>query len=296
MHRNVTIISYFLAVLLMLTQLISHPCFRNERITSTAKKYESRLGNGCYHVFIDAGSNRGVHGRFLFEPEKYPQSEFSKKLDIVFGGNRTRQNICVFAFEPNPKHISSQCTTEVFYARMGWRYHFMPYGVSDSGGNLTFYRNQLLNCNGNCEEWGFSTVSAAGGPNDTDSIVVNVLNFSSWLEKHILARDIPEKNSYNILPSSLVMKMDIEGSEYQVLLNLLESGVSHKFDHIIGEFHSHHGNSHVINGIVMQNAEVADFEKNLTSRLQANGGPGFLEFDDEQYLHDGMEYPIQNNN
>ena len=25
---------------------------------------QERFGDGCYHVFMDVGSNRGVHGRF----------------------------------------------------------------------------------------------------------------------------------------------------------------------------------------------------------------------------------------
>ena len=78
------------------------------------------------------------------------------------------------------------------------------------------------------------------------------------------------------------MKMDIEGSEYKVLASLLESGVFHDFDHILGEFHSKH--NHIrIEGIV-------DLENNLSLRLQENGDPGFIQFDNEQYLNDGMEY------
>ena len=33
----------------------------------------------------------------------------------------------------------SQQTTELFYGNMGWRYHFMPYGVSDCDGIHRFY-------------------------------------------------------------------------------------------------------------------------------------------------------------
>merc|ERR1719353_914629 len=40
----------------------------------------ARMGDNCYHVFLDVGSNRGVHGRFYFEPEKYPGSKFAKRF------------------------------------------------------------------------------------------------------------------------------------------------------------------------------------------------------------------------
>lgn len=76
--------------------------------------------------------------RFLFEPNLYPKSTFVKKFGEVFGHNRKLQNVCVFAFEPNPYHKKSQMATQTAYQRMGWRYHYMPFGVSDSDGELTF--------------------------------------------------------------------------------------------------------------------------------------------------------------
>lgn len=46
-----------------------------------------KLGDGCHHVFIDVGSNIGVHARFLYEPDRYPDSKesvkaFARSLDI----------------------------------------------------------------------------------------------------------------------------------------------------------------------------------------------------------------------
>ena len=39
---------------------------------AAAASETKRLGDGCYHVFLDVGSNRGVHGRFFFEPVVCP--------------------------------------------------------------------------------------------------------------------------------------------------------------------------------------------------------------------------------
>ena len=41
--------------------------------------------DGCYHVFVDAGANIGIHTRFLFEPSKFPRSSFRKVFDKYFG-------------------------------------------------------------------------------------------------------------------------------------------------------------------------------------------------------------------
>ena len=38
---------------------------------------QPKLGDGCYHVFLDVGSNIGVHARFLYEPDLFPESRSS---------------------------------------------------------------------------------------------------------------------------------------------------------------------------------------------------------------------------
>jgi hypothetical protein len=247
------------------------------------------LGNGCYHIFIDAGSNRGVHGRFLFEPEKYNQSEFAQKFTEVYGNNRTLQNICVFTFEPNPMHAKPQNDTQAAYTRMGWRYHYMPFGVSDRDGQLTFYRNYDVIWGALAEEWGFSTTLHGAAVQDQE-VLVKIIDISKWLDDHILKRDIPEKNEFNVGPPLIVMKMDIEGSEYAVLAHMIDTGTAYRVNYIFGEWHPV---SQVIKG---QNystpEELQVLQTSLSSRLSENGGPGFVDFDDEEYLHDGMEYPV----
>ena len=68
--------------------------------TKSDDREHSVLGDGCYHIFIDAGSNRGVHGRFLFEPEKYPKSKFAKKFDEIYGNNRTKKKFASLPLNP----------------------------------------------------------------------------------------------------------------------------------------------------------------------------------------------------
>jgi len=197
----------------------------SERTNRRIEKEKKPMGDGCYHVFLDVGSNRGVHGRFLFEGvKKYPKSKFAEKFDDIFGLNRVKQNICVFAFEPNfQKHNSSQIKTQTIYNEMGWRYYYMPYGVSDQEGDIIFYRN-LDYFNGmKREEWGFST-HLYGSMNISQIIHVKTIDFATWVEKHIFDRTIPPKNKYNRHHPIVAMKMDIEGSEYQTIDHLINVG------------------------------------------------------------------------
>ena len=145
--------------------------------TTTTTKSKLLLGDDCYHVFIDVGSNIGVHGRFLLEPYMYKKSRFAVRFfqqqfsnDVVEvyysddseGGSDTtnsttttttttaskqysledvRNNVCVIAIEPNPQHTHRQLEIQDSYRQMGWKYTYLGVGVSTTNaGNVTFQK------------------------------------------------------------------------------------------------------------------------------------------------------------
>ena len=64
--------------------------------------------DGCYHVYLDIGSNVGVQVRKLFQPELYPGSRVLKVFDETFGkpNERNYSEICTIGVEPNPQHTA----------------------------------------------------------------------------------------------------------------------------------------------------------------------------------------------
>ena len=64
--------------------------------------------DGCYHVYLDVGSNIGIQVRKLFEPHLYPKAKVHKIFDHFFGQAEFREisDICVVGFEPNPNHTT----------------------------------------------------------------------------------------------------------------------------------------------------------------------------------------------
>ena len=61
------------------------------------------------YLRLSRRSNIGVHSRFLFEPSKYPDAKTGRRLfNEHFGDEESRDNrdICSFAFEPNPVHVT----------------------------------------------------------------------------------------------------------------------------------------------------------------------------------------------
>eukprot|EP00571_Detonula_confervacea_P004833 CAMPEP_0172316296 /NCGR_PEP_ID=MMETSP1058-20130122/27727_1 /TAXON_ID=83371 /ORGANISM="Detonula confervacea, Strain CCMP 353" /LENGTH=314 /DNA_ID=CAMNT_0013030571 /DNA_START=259 /DNA_END=1203 /DNA_ORIENTATION=- len=199
-----------------------------------------QLADGCYHVFIDAGSNIGMHARFLFEPTNYPKAWIARKFFVAhFGPEILRDNrdFCIFAFEPNPIHINRHMGMKDAYTNMGWRYHFFPAGVGDKSGNLTFYRVD--------DQLGFTSVPKISCQHNKDKCPpqhqVPVYRLSDWIDREVHGRIIPSR-AYGgqgfVTGPHVTMKMDIEMMEWLVFPDLISSGVlCRDIDAVMGEFH-----------------------------------------------------------
>jgi len=201
-----------------------------------------KLGDGCYHVFLDVGSNIGIHGRFLFEPDLYPESTSSvAQFALEFGYPRDNRLYCVFAFEPNPKFSRRHQELERAYHAMGWRYKFIMAGASNADGNLTFFHSHLVDSE---TENGFSALTSKTlYGTDATSRTVQIVRLASWIQNEIEDRAIPSHYSREISKPKVVMKLDVEGLEFMVFPDLLSTGVLCKnIDLLMGEFHYAPGN------------------------------------------------------
>ena len=81
--------------------------------------------DGCYHVYLDVGSNIGVQVRKLYEPDLYKDAPFVQLFKEGFGSIQERRKhpevtdtVCAVGFEPNPHHVkilSGNKTTYNYY-------------------------------------------------------------------------------------------------------------------------------------------------------------------------------------
>jgi len=122
-----------------------------------------RLGDGCWHIYLDVGSNIGVQVRKLFEPHRYPKADILPYFESYFHidpskpvpralppitttntetdeftdltnpngsnndllpQNNAISHICAFGCEPNPLHVDRLNALEEAYTRTGWRTTF----------------------------------------------------------------------------------------------------------------------------------------------------------------------------
>ena len=272
----------------------------NNNLSVTALRQDKTThqdADGCYNIFIDGGANIGVHGRFLLEPEKYPNADVAHKIfESWYGSPSTRDNrdFCVFEIEANPAHYEKLMNKSKAYAKMGWRYHVMNVGLSDQEGVLPFYRRNDVGA----EEWGFSIRKFF---DDAERIDVPTIRFSRWLKDHILNRKLPQV-VYGTYPknATIVVKLDIEGSEYVVLPDLISSGALCELDFVFGEFHSpnapYDAPGMKVNLNTPQNLITFGEAMELVIRgFSRTCKVQFQQRDDEAYLHDGIPLPTPEN-
>ena len=77
--------------------------------------------DGCLHVFIDLGSNRGLQIRKIYETHLFPLAPILPLYERYFGvpEERKLQEICSVAFEPNPKHAQHLLDLAASYQTCG---------------------------------------------------------------------------------------------------------------------------------------------------------------------------------
>jgi len=195
--------------------------------------------DGCYYVYLDVGSNVGVQVRKLFEPHLYPNATFLDVFNKEFGPVEERKkHVCAVGFEPNPHHTNKLSDIEKSYHKCGWKtWFFKETGVSNRSGQATFYSDGADAYN----EWGGGILSPKVNSISLESKksnkTIHLLRLSQFLLDVVGKRKLPSKGSSSRRPPTVVMKMDIEGSEIDVLPDILFNGGLGVINALVIEFH-----------------------------------------------------------
>ena len=264
-NRNCVIIVLVMCAIFGITSydyIKSHPYYiyvKNQiKDIPGLRKSEINILDGCYHVYLDVGSNIGVQVRKLYEPRKYPDAYVHEIFDSYFGPIEDRENednpetVCAVGFEPNPHHKKYLERVESSYNKCGWRVKFFTEtAVSDTNGGSHFYSdNDKQNL-----EWGggilppsinniaMHTVPPTNRKSESSKKTsqIKLLRLSDFLINVVGTRKIPSNDSKipGIMkrPPKIVMKMDIEGSEVDVMPDLIFSGGLQYINAIMIEWH-----------------------------------------------------------
>ena len=233
----------------------------------------------CHFLFFDLGSNIGVTVRKLFEPEKYPNAAILPTFDKLFGAADIRNNnVCVYGFEVNPENEPRLKRIEECYKRQGWQLEFIMKAVSNRDDDVVTVRRKGKGDVG-------ANVQGRVRPNIPNEAVAKVSTVD-------IARFIKEKADLH-QPKAVLVKMDIEGSEYEVLPHLLKENMlcNEYVTKMTIEFHGHKFDTSAAakekgldTTLDMQWLNNKLTEQKCSSTIVLNG-------DDESYNKDGKDLP-----
>eukprot|EP01084_Bolivina_argentea_P261705 442381_1 len=228
----------------------------------------------CSTIYIDLGSNIGVQSRKLFEPNLYLGNRRIQQYDNILGNIETRRkDCCVFSFEANPAHKQRLKEIETCYGEKGWKIHFDIKAVWVTDNELITIHT---NANDTHEDWAASIFDKVNGFTEPESIYrVKTVDIANWT-----------LNLINIhKPNKILMKMDIEGAEYQVLPQMFQKGIlcSIYIDTIYIEIHK---------VPTLKKISIKSLLKKIRQQKECQP-TNIVEKDDETYLHDGFPLPCE---
>ncbi|GAO18170.1 uncharacterized protein UV8b_01173 [Ustilaginoidea virens] len=184
--------------------------WRNSRIQQRKPRY----------VFVDLGANRADSLKTFLEVEDAKFKFSFPKPDWA-----THEQADIYLFEANPVFNEALVTAKETYQAQGLSITIFPTTVVDvKDGTRTFYLDTV---NGDNDFWGSSTNAnhpdvVKSGSNGTE---LSAINISRWLLMNTLPKDY------------VVVKMDIEGSEYDVVPHMVEMGIWSVVDYLFVEWH-----------------------------------------------------------
>lgn len=159
------------------------------------------LFRNCTSAYLDIGSNKGVKIEELLAGRQDSFARFFRPAE--------RSKLCVVGFEPNPSHITSLRAIEARYRAAGRRVTIVPAAVSDSNGQATFWSDQDFKAG----EWGSSLLRWQREMTPRHTSTVRTVALDWLMRTHVEA----------VAPHVVVVKIDIEGAEYDALPPALDT-------------------------------------------------------------------------
>ncbi|KZL87986.1 family methyltransferase, partial [Colletotrichum incanum] len=173
------------------------------------------------YIFVDLGANRAD------SLEAFLQHEHAKfEYDFPSPSWATHDDADIYLFEANPHFNYDLIMAKERYIAEGKKIQIFPATVADViDGTRTFYLDTI---NVGQDYWGSST-----NPNHPDVVNSNsngteltAVNIARWLLMNTLPRDF------------VVVKMDIEGAEYDLVPHFVEMKAWTVIDYLLVEWHT----------------------------------------------------------
>jgi len=253
----------------------------------------------CLHVFIDLGSNRGIQIRKLYESHLFPLAPVLPLYERYFGKpeDRNLQEICSVSFEPNKKHMKTLKELSEAYSTCGIKMIVYNAGVGDKDTKAAFaHFNTFYGLEVGNEVTARILDEKSTRRNYEDDHAkstideVDIMRFSKFLNEVVKTRKLPL--SAEVTDPKVVVKSDIEGSELQLVLDMITTGAFNHIDNLHMEWHGliffrQDNEAKMISKLAPAIQQIAD----LSGRTSLKRGFDLEELDDETYSGMGEYKP-----
>ena len=283
----------------------------NDHVVSAPKNIKNdNILDGCYHVFIDLGSNIGVQIRKLFEPDKLPKSKLHKIFNANFGNIKERRIaglqrsrvVCAVGIEPNSHHTLYLKRIEKGYNKCGWKVKFLTEtAVSDHSGQSRFFTDEAYEY----MEWGGGILPPSINSASVEVVKnrrkakynnVTLIKLSEFINEVVGNRKLPiESSKYN--PPRVIMKMDVEGSEVDVLSDLIFRGGLQHVNIMMIEWHQRLEKLEIRRNAQKSMKAILEYLSQYSQRMIKDSQTGFefdfkiVDIDDESYFDAKFRIP-----
>ena len=219
----------------------------------------------CHHIYLDLGTNIGIQIRKLFQPESYEKASVLRYYFKLFGSNRN--NVCAIGFEANPLHTDRLQMVEKAYNDAGFPCTiFTETAVSSTERNMTFHMDGQAHPTQH--QWGASLEYLSPIHKNGENVTVRAIDMNSFFLK--VFKVWTQSSNYVPKRSKVMVKVDVEGSEHELLPNLLAGGSLCKMNLVTLEWHQKRGE------------DIEPHLRKVFSRLK-NCHIDMINFDDESY-------------
>lgn len=224
----------------------------------------------CSGIYLDVGSNIGVQIRKLYDPDLFPNAPVLEIFDRIFGPP-PRRSVCAIGFEPNRKHSEHLLSIQDNLRCRGFHMKFFTEtAVTVKEETLNFYEDDKAP--DEVHEWGASLINWQNSSN-ASTFEVHGLDFSKFLKEQIF---YPFQQKGRDLPP-ILMKIDIEGAEFDVLPYLISSGSLCEIDAAFIEWHEQIRSKS--NTTFLNTTAITQFLRGIKVVCKTN----LIELDDESY-------------
>lgn len=247
MKTNLKTRRFIIFIVILLLGAISIFVIHNK---SSKEHYINLFKRSKRHVFFDLGANIGDSARFFVEIDNNPPNNTLKGY-----GARNDTKWEIYAFEANPVHNEKLDQTKHYCESLGHKFYLYKQTAAwIRNEKLTFYLD-TVNVQNNY--WGASVIKEHPDPGK-----------SKYQNVEVDAVDIAELIKKYSIDDEVIVKVDIEGAEFQFLKHLINEGAMKYIDIIAVEFHFFNDK--------IGTAQMKDFFKILCSMLNIRYMPWYL--------------------